>query len=55
MINIGIKKFSKIIIKSDNSSWVLDELKDEIQKLLKKRFSFLNQNFIKFVKDQSIF
>tara|TARA_A100001011_G_scaffold369643_1_gene425140 strand:- start:681 stop:1697 length:1017 start_codon:yes stop_codon:yes gene_type:complete len=55
VIKIGIKKFSKIIIKSDNSSWVLDELKKELEFSLKKKFNFIHQRFLKFFKNQSIF
>ena len=55
MINIAFKKFSKFIIKSDNSSWVLDELKKEIEELLRKKYHFLNSKFYKFINHQNIF
>ena len=55
MINIAFKKFSKFIIKSDNSSWVLDELKKEIEELLRKKYQFLNSKFYKFINYQNIF
>ena len=55
MINLGVKKFSKVIIKSDKSSWVLDELKKEIEFVLKNKIKFINQNLNYFVKDQCIF
>ena len=55
MINISFKKFSKFIIKSDNSSWVLDELKKEIEGILKNKYQFINSKFYKFIDNQHIF
>ena len=55
MINFGFKKFSRIIIKSDSSSWVLDELKKEIEASIKKKINFLNHNLLKIIKHQCIF
>ena len=55
MIDLKAKKFSKVIIKSDKSSWVLDELKKEIEFSLKNKINFINQNFNYFIKGQCIF
>ena len=55
MIDLKAKKFSKVIIKSDKSSWVLDELKKEIEFSLKNKINFINQNFSYFIKGQCIF
>lgn len=49
------KKYKKFIIKSDGASWVLDEIKYELERLLKDRFSFFNYRFIKFFETQCIF
>ena len=55
MINIAFKKYSKFIIKSDNSSWVLDELKKEISDILKNKYKFINSNLYNFIDYQHIF
>ena len=55
MINIAFKKFSKFIIKSDNSSWVLDELKKEIEELLRKKNIIFKLKIYKFINHQNIF
>jgi len=49
------KKYSKFYIKSDNSSWVLDELSDEIKKSLKKNFTFNRANFLNIINHQFLF
>ena len=49
------KKYSKFIIKSDNASWVLDEIKNELEKILKNHFTIINQKFSKFFFNQCIF
>ena len=55
MINIAFKKYSKFIIKSDNSSWVLDELKKEIFDILNNKYKFINSNLYNFIDYQHIF
>jgi len=49
------KKYSKFIIKSDNASWVLDEIKNELEKTLKNNLNIINQKFYKFFFNQCIF
>lgn len=49
------KKYSKFIIKSDNASWVLDEIKNELEKILKNSFTIINQKFCKIFFNQCIF
>lgn len=55
MIEIGPKQFTQIIIKSDKSSWVLDEIKKEITQDLNPKFNFLNANFLNIIKNQCVF
>lgn len=49
------KKYKNFIIKSDGASWVLDEIKYELEQLLKKNFSFFNYRFIRLFRSQCIF
>ena len=48
-------KYKKFIIKSDGASWVLDEIKYELERLLKNYFNFYNFRFIRFFSSQCIF
>ena len=56
MINfIKNTKHTKFIIKSDSASWVLDEIKHELEKILKNNFFIINQKFIRVFFNQCLF
>jgi len=48
-------KYSKLIIKSDSASWVLDEIKKELELTFLNKLNIVNQKYIRFFKTQCIF
>tara|TARA_B100000963_G_C22632957_1_gene675956 strand:+ start:202 stop:1227 length:1026 start_codon:yes stop_codon:yes gene_type:complete len=48
-------KYNNFIIKSDGASWVLDEIKKELEIIIKKKFKLINQLYTKFLSNQCIF
>ena len=49
------KRYPEIIIKSDNSSWVLDQLSIEIEDSLKCKFNFSRNKFYNYFNKQYLF